>query len=130
MNRRGVVSVLLYAGLAILFLVSAVAALLTYLHVALVGLEPTRAFAPPGPENAVVVETLGDGWWPSITVVGDTAPSEPVTVAAGWWLISPLLVLALTAVVVVWRRRRPEASMPTTGSEGTDTDTQPIPVAR
>lgn len=128
MNRRGVVNVLLYSGLAILFVVSVLASLLTYLHVAAVGLEPTRAFAT-SVENSDIVETLGDGWWPSITVVGESSPGsyETVTVAAGWWLISPLLVIALAGGVVVWRhgRRRTTAALGPVLE-----DTQPIPATR
>jgi hypothetical protein len=132
MSRRGVVTGLLYAGLAILFVVSVLAALLTLSDVVVVGLEPTRAFPYPRPDNADIVETAGAGWWPSITVVGETAPGtvETVTVAARPWLVSPLLVIALTWVVVVRRRRRPVASRPTTSSTGSDADTQPIPVTR
>lgn len=134
MSRRGVVTGLLYAGLGILFVVSVLAALLTLSDVVVVGLEPTRAFPYPRPDNADIVETAGAGWWPSVTVVGETAPGtvETVTVAARPWLVSPLLVIALTWVVVAWRHRRRPATPaePVVAADGTDADTQPIPVAR
>jgi hypothetical protein len=134
MSRRGVVTGLLYAGLTMLFLVSLLASLSDYLRVARVGLEPWVAFRPLTPETPVtIVEPLGEGWWPSITVEGEAGTA---TVSASWLLVSPLLVLALTAVVVAWRRRRRPASpaepvsQPVSASDGTDADTQPIPVTR
>jgi hypothetical protein len=129
MSRRGAVTGLLYAGLTMLFLVSLLASLGDYLRVARVGLEPSLAFYPTPETPVTIVEPLGEGWWPSITVVGEAGPA---TVSASWLLVSPLLVLALAAVVVAWRRRRrpssPAEHEPT--SDGTDADTQPIPVTR
>jgi hypothetical protein len=128
-SRRGAVNVLLYTGLAILFVVSVLAALLTLSDVVVVGLEPTRAFPFPEPGNADIVESAGAGWWPSITVVGETAPGtyETMTVAARPWLISPLIVIALTWGVIVRRHGRRSTTSPGAGALD---DTRPIPVTR
>ena len=123
MSRRGIVDVLVYLGLTLLVVLSLLAALLTWVDVVSAGLNPSQAFLPTDVNHAVIVES--HVFWPSVTVAGETAPGfvETVTVTAGWWLVSPLLVIGLGFVVGWWRDRTVDPQ-PSPVSD----DTQPIPV--
>jgi hypothetical protein len=124
MSRRGIVDVLVYVGLTVLVLVSLLAALLTWLNVLGVAWEPTRAVELWDASDVVIVEN--QLFWPSVTVAGETAPGvvETVTVAARWWLVSPLLMIGLAFVLVRWRESRARAAL----TPELD-DTQPIPTS-
>ena len=123
MSRRGIVDVLVYLGLTVLVVLSLLAALLTWAQVISVSLEPRRAFVGADVIDPVIVEN--HAFWPSVTVAGESAPGvmETVTVTAGWWLVSPLLMIGL-AFAAAWCRDGKVDPVPVASPD----DTQPIPV--
>jgi hypothetical protein len=123
MSRRGIVDVLVYIGLTVLVVLSLLAALLTWVQVISAGLNPSQAFLPTDVNRAVIVEN--HVFWPSVTVAGETAPGvvETVTVTAGWWLVSPLIMIGLAFAAAWWRDGKVDPR-PTSVPD----DTEPIPV--
>ena len=123
MSRRGIVDVLVYIGLTVLVVLSLLAALLTFVNVVAVSLEPRRVQELFDARDVRIVEN--HVFWPSVTVAGETSPGvvETVTVTAGWWLVSPLLMIGLAFAAAWWRDGKVDpqpASVPD--------DTQPIRV--